>query len=115
MDEAWANKGSRMKASEIRKILRLARESGVEEIALGDLRVKFFRKKMARKTKSAMVAAPSPPLQTSTPSKSVIQELTSEGLPTDDELLLMSTPFYDEMQRLKAIQDEELSLAEEAV
>lgn len=98
-----------MKPAEIRKILKLARQFGVKEMTMGGFAVSFHTPRVKKKDKrvstsslsqgqDALPDTPAPQLSE--------QELTSEGLPTYDELLVMSTPFYDQMQEFKRLQDE---------
>jgi hypothetical protein len=100
-----------MKASEIRKILKLARQFGVKEMTMGGFAVSFHAPKRVKKKAKKVATSTSlqgdhsaaTPEATLEPQEPI--ELTSEGLPTHDELLLMSTPFYDQMQELKRLQD----------
>lgn len=98
-----------MKASEIRKILKLAKQFGVKELTMGGLTVSFYEPKRV-KNKAKRVSA-SAALQSThsalTPDEptDTTHDLATMGFPTQDELMLMSTPFYDQMQEYKRLKD----------
>lgn len=104
------DQGSDMKATEIRKILKLAQEFCVQELTYEGLVIKFKSAKVKQKkvpgvSLSAQNASSGANFPSVTPAMMPV-ELTSEGIPTEEELLFMSTPFYDQMQELKRIKDE---------
>jgi hypothetical protein len=98
-----------VKASEIRKILKLAKQFGVKELSLEGFTVQFFEKQVKRK-EPVVSSFPTEHVPTHSPDTTLLvttPDLTSEGIPTEDELLLMSTPFYDQIQELKRMKRED--------
>jgi hypothetical protein len=98
-----------MKPQEIKTILKVAKELGVKDLSVGGLTVTFFDKRDKKKAAGySLSPATDSKTPAATPSLSKESpELTSEGIPTEDEFLLMSTHFYDQLQAAKRHHDED--------